>query len=87
MWVQPRDYKAAGAVLRDARKATGLNQADLALRLSKPQSFVSSYESGQRRIDVLELLLICIALKCDPAAILKKISLQFPAVKPKAKKQ
>jgi len=37
--------------------------------LRKPQSFVSNYERGLRRIDVLELLRIVEALKCDPRAV------------------
>lgn len=62
MWVQPKDYAIVGAALADARLRAGLTQKDLAKRLRKPQSFVSNYERGQRRIDVLELLRIVEAL-------------------------
>lgn len=41
--------------LRAARKAAGLTQADVARRLGRPQSFVSKCESGERRVDVVEL--------------------------------
>jgi transcriptional regulator with XRE-family HTH domain len=44
------------------RLATGLRQVDLAKRLGEPQSFVSKYESGQRRLDLVELLQVCHAL-------------------------
>jgi hypothetical protein len=37
--------------------------------LRKPQSFVSNYESGQRRVDVVELLRIAEALEDDPRRI------------------
>jgi transcriptional regulator with XRE-family HTH domain len=43
------------ALLRDARQAAGLRQADVAARLDQPQSYVSKYESGERRLDVIEL--------------------------------
>lgn len=33
----------------------GLNQVDVAKRLRKPQSFVSKFETGERRIDPVEL--------------------------------
>lgn len=39
-----------------------MRQVDLAKKLSEPQSFVSRYESGERRLDVLELRKICLAL-------------------------
>ena len=41
--------------------------------LRKPQSFVSNYERGQRRIDVLELLRIVAALKGDPRRVFADI--------------
>ncbi len=47
------------ALLRDIRTEAGFRQADLAQRLGQPQSFVSKYESGERRLDVLELRRIC----------------------------
>ncbi|NOT63653.1 MAG: helix-turn-helix transcriptional regulator [Acidobacteria bacterium] len=48
--------------LREARLAAGLRQTELAERLGTPQSFVSKYESGERRLDLLELQQICQAL-------------------------
>ncbi len=42
--------------LRAAREAAGLTQAEAAQALGRPQSFVSKCESGERRIDVVELL-------------------------------
>jgi transcriptional regulator with XRE-family HTH domain len=41
--------------LRAARNQAGLTQAEVAARLGRPQSFVSKCESGERRIDVVEL--------------------------------
>jgi transcriptional regulator with XRE-family HTH domain len=41
--------------LRDARERTGLKQIDAAAALGKPQNFVSKCETGQRRIDPIEL--------------------------------
>lgn len=50
-------------LLREIRGEAGLHQADLARLLGKPQSFVSKYETGERRLDILELRQICGALK------------------------
>ncbi|MCK4341666.1 MAG: helix-turn-helix transcriptional regulator [Phycisphaerae bacterium] len=49
-------------LLRQVRQEKGLRQVDLADRLGQPQSFVSKYESGERRLDLLELRLVCEAL-------------------------
>ena len=50
------------ALLRQLRVDAGLRQADLAERLRQPQTFVSKYESGERRLDILELRDVCQAL-------------------------
>jgi len=42
--------------LRQARMDAGLTQEEVARRLGKPQSFVSKCESGERRVDVIELI-------------------------------
>jgi len=49
-------------LLRQKRLNVGLRQSDLAARLRQPQSFVSKYESGERRLDLIELEQICHAL-------------------------
>lgn len=43
------------ARLREAREVAGLRQVQIAEKLGKPQSYVSKVESGERRIDPLEL--------------------------------
>ncbi len=42
-------------LLREARVAASLRQADVATQLGEPQSYVSKYESGERRLDIVEL--------------------------------
>lgn len=54
-----RQQKALLALLRQLRKEAGLRQADMAEQLGKPQAFVSYYESGARRLDLLELRQVC----------------------------
>lgn len=61
------------ALILDARKRADLTQSELAERLGKPQSFVSKYESGERRLDVLEFLDVTRALGIDPCRLLRKI--------------
>ena len=41
--------------LRQARLEANLTQVEVAIKLSQPQSYVSRCESGERRVDVVEL--------------------------------
>jgi len=49
-------------LLRQIRKEAGLSQFDLAQRLNQSQSFISKYEHGERRLDLLELRQVCEAV-------------------------
>jgi transcriptional regulator with XRE-family HTH domain len=57
-----RSKKALLALLRHAREEAGILQADLARKLGRKQGFVSKYELGDRRLDLLDLVEICDAL-------------------------
>ena len=48
--------------LREARERAGLTQVQLAKEIGETQTFVSKCERGERRIDVIELRMICLAL-------------------------
>jgi transcriptional regulator with XRE-family HTH domain len=50
-----RRYRAFLHRLRQARADAGLTQNEVARRLSRPQSFMSKCESGERRVDFVEL--------------------------------
>jgi transcriptional regulator with XRE-family HTH domain len=49
-------------LLRDTREEQSFRQSDVAARLGVAQSFVSKYESGERRLDFLEVRAVCNAL-------------------------
>ena len=68
--VHSAPYLVFAALLVDARKRTGMRQIELAQKLNKPQSFVSKFECGERRLDVIEFLIIMDALGEDPLAVL-----------------
>jgi transcriptional regulator with XRE-family HTH domain len=50
------------SLLRQVRVEAGMRQEDLAQALGMPQSVVSKFESGERRLDLLELRDVCQAL-------------------------
>ena len=57
----------------EARKSADLTQAELARKLSRPQSFVSKYERGERRLDVVEFLEVARVLDLDAVQFIKKL--------------
>jgi len=50
-----KEYKDFTERLRTARLESGLTQVQVAKKLKRPQSYVSNIESGQQRVDVVEL--------------------------------
>lgn len=77
MWIEQKNYKTVGKILASARESAGLTQVELAKALRKPQSFVSSFENGQRRIDVLELIKIITEIGVEPKRVFADILSQF----------
>jgi transcriptional regulator with XRE-family HTH domain len=63
-----------GKLLREARKEAGLQQEILARKLGKPHSFVSRYETGERRLDILELQLVCKACEVTLIDFVRKLN-------------
>ena len=49
-------------LLKNLRQDRNLTQAQLAERLSLPQSYISKYEAGERRLDFVETFFLCNAL-------------------------
>ncbi len=53
--IHSEKYKEFLQRLRSARLEAGLTQAEVAEKLEQPQSYISKCESGERRVDVVEL--------------------------------
>ena len=60
-------YRLLGQRLREARDAVGLSQVEAAANLGVPQSFISKCESGERRVDIIELKVMAQLYKKDLA--------------------
>lgn len=71
--IHTSQYKQFCKLMVSARESAGLTQLDLAVRLRKPQSYISKYENGERRLDVIEFLRICEVLEIDPVLIIDKL--------------
>jgi transcriptional regulator with XRE-family HTH domain len=59
-----------------------MRQCDLAERLGRPQSFVSNYERGTRRLEVSEFIQIARILALDAAAVVAELAEDAAAAPP-----
>jgi transcriptional regulator with XRE-family HTH domain len=66
-------YRFLRDFLTEARKSQGLSQEALAEKLGRLQTFVSKYERGERRLDVVELLDVTDALQLDASKLIRQL--------------
>ena len=71
--VRDQAYVRFQQLLIEERRKANLTQAELSLRLKRPQSFVSKYERGERRLDVVEFGEVARALSVSPLRFLEKL--------------
>ena len=70
-------YELLRDELKSARVQAKLLQTDLAMRLKKPQSYISKVESGERNLDIIEFVSYCEALEIEPSKWLKRLADKF----------
>lgn len=76
--VHTRAYQDFLSALIQQRVQAGLSQASLAKKIGKPPSFVGKYELGERRLDVIELLVILQAIDLKFADFWGASNVQLP---------
>lgn len=64
-------------LLKKIREENNLTQVTLAEKLGTPQSFVSKYETGSRRLDILELRQICKAIGISTEDFIRRLEESF----------
>ena len=67
-------YRLFLQLLIQERREKKITQVVLAEKLRKPQSYVSKYENGERRLDVIEFLEIADCIGIDVAEFIKKLN-------------
>lgn len=60
-------------LLAEARVSAGMTQRELSARLGFPQSYVSKYENGERRLDLVELLQIAEVLNINTVSFITSV--------------
>ena len=72
--LQSPPYKKLRRLLAEARAEAGLTQLQVAVRVKRPQSFVSKYENGERQLDVVEFVAVCKAIGVSASLIVEGLS-------------
>lgn len=76
--VHTEAYSYLLSCLIQARQTAGFSQAQLAKKLGKPASFVGKYELAERRLDVIELIVVLRVLNEPLAPFIKKLQSNIP---------
>ena len=71
------EYKYFREMLINSRKKANLTQIELSKVLNRPQSYVSKYERGERRIDIIEFLEISNILEIDVFTFISTLQENF----------
>ena len=71
--IYSEEYQQLWVLLRTLRREAGLTQVEVASRLDVPQSFVSKYESRERRLDVIELRHVAEAIGTTLDAVVSRM--------------
>jgi transcriptional regulator with XRE-family HTH domain len=66
-------HEALRKFIKEKREKADLTQHELARLIRRSQSYVATIETGQRRIDVVELVELAAALGFDPQAALRLV--------------
>jgi transcriptional regulator with XRE-family HTH domain len=74
--IQTPGHTRLAALLRQRRLDAGLQQTELAEKLGVSQTWVSKYENGERRLDLVQLKAVCGALGQD----LRKLVAEWESV-------
>lgn len=72
--IRSTGHRALYRELVNARVRAGITQTELAERVQCQQSLIARIESGQRRIDAVELVVLARALNIEPQILLDVIS-------------
>ena len=67
--LRTRENDTLCGLVREKRKAAGLSQEGLSLKLKRPITYLGKIEVGTRRLDLIELAEICAALEADLVAL------------------
>ncbi|WP_084646835.1 helix-turn-helix transcriptional regulator [Mesorhizobium sp. WSM2561] len=67
-------HRRLAELLTERRKQAGLTQAAVARALGRHQPFIANIENGDRRLDVVEFLVLAEIIGFDPYEVMREIA-------------
>ena len=71
--IRSKRHQLLAQAIGEQRVQAGLTQFEVARRLGRHQPFMANIESGDRRIDIVELLDIADIIDLDVTALIKRL--------------
>ena len=71
--IRSKRHALIAEAIGDQRKLVGLTQAEVAQRLDRHQPFIANIESGDRRVDVVELIDIAEIIGLDLIGLIEQL--------------
>ena len=71
--IYSKEHKKLREILKRERKKAGLRQVDIATRTSRSQAYISKFEKGDLRLDVVDFVRVCQSIGCDPHLVIDEI--------------
>lgn len=68
--IYSEEHQKLRKILRRERLAAGLRQSDLAERTGRSQAYISKFEKGDLRLDVVDFVRICTVIGCGVVDVL-----------------
>ncbi|MFI4912766.1 MAG: helix-turn-helix domain-containing protein [Sedimentisphaeraceae bacterium JB056] len=72
-----KEYQELISLIKRKRKELGISQRELAAKLNVSHSYIAKIELRERRVDIIEIIKIFIALECNPCTIITDIYLKL----------
>ncbi len=71
--IYSQEHQKLREILRRERVAAGLRQSDIAKETNRSQAYISKFEKGDLRLDVVDFVRVCQSIGCDPHKVLDEI--------------
>lgn len=81
------EYALLRTELVKVRTNAGFTQRELAKRLNVPHSWIAKVESGERRLDFIEMYWLFLACGVEPNTVLKRVLRSLAGMKPRYEKE